>query len=96
MQWRVVPVTFFPSLIPLLSTDGIVSSTQQVSVPSHLMVTPGSEHECGGHLSEQGKNLSGATPEGNGTPPPPKINSQYTLREGWGGLVGPSPFVANC
>lgn len=47
MQWRVVPVTFFPSLIPLLSTDGIVLSTQQVSVPSHLMVTPGSEHECG-------------------------------------------------
>lgn len=39
--------TFFPSLISLLSTDGIVSSTQQVSVPSHLMVTPGSEHGCG-------------------------------------------------
>lgn len=79
-----------PSLMSLLSTNDIVSSTQQISFPSHLWY-PLSLSTGARSFTGARQFIRGYTTEGNGTPPPPKINSQCTLWKGWS-LVGPSPI----
>lgn len=95
MQWRVVPVTFFPSLISLLSTDGIVSSTQQASVPSHLMVTPGSEHGCGVIYRSKAKIYQGLHLREMAPHPHQRLTVTRLLGRGGASWALP-PLVENC